>query len=258
MHTDTILDLFKSQTLTSTGLERKIEKALQHAKDLEELAESKKIPLYEPFSGLRGFNDAMLVLGPNREYYRNLLPNFRGTPQPVDLNKLLQSMIRKAEEVFEWLEETIDPTTETLDHTHKNTSAENHSSTVILFNVGGKKILFTGDAGVESLKKAIEFANTQGVGLSDLSLLQVPHHGSKHNIDSVILDSIKTETAIISACVAGDPKHPSRKVVNALHRRGFSPLATQGKKILSFHEAPARVGWSTAPTLNFNPQVEEN
>ncbi|HEX7018030.1 MAG TPA: MBL fold metallo-hydrolase [Patescibacteria group bacterium] len=258
LHTDEILNLFKNESLTVGRLEKKIEKSLQHAKNLEELAESKQIKIFEPFAGLTGFDGTMHVLGPNREYYKGLLPEFRGTPKSLEqmVESALQTVVRKAQEAVEWVAETIDPSTETLDNTHKKTSAENNSSSIILFNFEGRKVLFTGDAGVDAIKNALAYSTASGILLNDLSLIQMPHHGSKHNIDSEILNSLAAKTAMISACADGDPKHPSRKVVNALHRRGFKPIATKGNTIRHHNNAPERPNWSAASVLDFYSQVE--
>jgi hypothetical protein len=97
--------------------------------------------------------------------------------------------------------------------------------------------------------------------------LQVPHHGSKHNVGPAILNLIIgpkkpneqiIKTAIVSAPRKGEPKHPSKKVVNAFTRRGAKAVATQGKTIcFRGTDTPARAGWVTADALPFSNQVEE-
>lgn len=44
--------------------------------------------------------------------------------------------------------------------------------------------------------------------------IKVPHHGSKHNLTSVLIDKLAPCCAIISA--KGSRKHPSRGIVHCL------------------------------------------
>lgn len=260
-YSDSILNLFKNTRLTGPGLEQIIRKSLRHAKDLEKLAVSKNIPIYEPFSGMGLENGTMIFLGPSQEYYCTLVSDFRETPEPSDLVKQVLDLIKQgaegiAEEVQNWLEETLHIETETLDKVHKNTSAENSSSAITLFNIEGRQLLFTADAGVDAIKRALDFANSSLIDLTNLRFIQVPHHGSKHNINAEILDSLPPCTAMISAAKEGDPLHPSRRVVNALIRRGYKPLATQGIGKLHHYSSPDRPGWSAAAPLQFYSRVE--
>src|SRR5207245_9331952 len=121
------------------------------------------------------------------------------------------------------------------------TSSENNSSVILLFRDGKEGFLFTSDAGVPALTNAADFAQGLGVDLKTVTRLQAPHHGSKRNLGPKILDRIvgpklqdqaqMTKIAIVSAAPDGAPKHPSKRVVNALIRRGAKVVATQGKGI---------------------------
>jgi beta-lactamase superfamily II metal-dependent hydrolase len=132
----------------------------------------------------------------------------------------------------------------------------------------GKHILFTGDAGVPALTLAAERAEALGFHLpSQLELVQIPHHGSKHNVGPTILDRILgpkdqqqtalVRAAVVSAAPEGEPKHPSKRVTNAFHRRGAFVHATQGATKLHQHDAPPRNGWNDVPALPFYDRVEE-
>jgi beta-lactamase superfamily II metal-dependent hydrolase len=66
------------------------------------------------------------------------------------------------------------------------------------------------------------------------------------------------KTAYVSASKDGQPKHPAKKVVNALKRRGANVFATQGKGLLHHsNDAPQREGWSAAQPLPFYKEVDE-
>lgn len=254
-HADEIKDLFKNENLTVKGLEKKIEKSLQNAYDLEKLASQKNIPIYEPFAGL-SFGNILQILGPSEAYYKSLVPHFRGTPEPKKELGIFEKIIKTGEEVIEWVAENLD--IETLDDSSGHFSAENSSSVIMLLTIGTDKILFTGDADIIALTNALDQASLKGISLLDLHLLHVPHHGSKHNVGPSVLNQIKAAKAQISAPKKGDPKHPSRKVVNALIRRQNKVFATKGATICHHSiNAPIREGWSAVQELSFYNQVEQ-
>jgi beta-lactamase superfamily II metal-dependent hydrolase len=121
---------------------------------------------------------------------------------------------------------------------------------------------------VPALSAAADFAERQGINLRAVDGIQIPHHGSKHNVGPTILDRIvgpklQTETlakvALVSASADGGPRHPNRRVVNAFMRRGAKVIATQGtKKCHSSPGTPSRVGWSPAVPLPFFNGVDND
>ena len=135
------------------------------------------------------------------------------------------------------------------------TSHENNSSAILLLTVDGHKLLFTADAGIPALTAAADYAATLNITLDDLRFMQVPHHGSKHNVGKTILNRIKAKTAFVSAGPSA-PKHPARKVTNALIRRGSSVCVTAGKQVCEFNLTPVRAGWVPAQTVPFYEQVQ--
>lgn len=95
-------------------------------------------------------------------------------------------------------------------------SPYNASSLVILFNPGdGKKFLFAGDATCASLMRMIELHEEE---LGNVTILKVPHHGSKHNMTTEIIDSLKPTFSIISS--KGSLKHPNSGIVYWLSQHG--------------------------------------
>lgn len=253
-HAEDIKSFFKSKTLTTSGLEEKLEKSLQHASELEDIAVKKGIAIVEPFQGITGFNGTLHVLGPSQEYYRQLLALFRETPEPKKEFGALAPFFKAAGEAAKLMQDFwhID----LLDDDKEATSAENNTSTIILLTIDGHKLLFTGDAGKTALHLAADYADSKGITLTDLSLLDVPHHGSKRNLSSNVLKRIKGEKAAISAPTDSE-KHPSKKVINALKKHGMKVYTTKGATICHPYDAPARVGWSSAPEEPFHNFVED-
>lgn len=100
-----------------------------------------------------------------------------------------------------------------------DTSHINNSSIMILIAGPGGKFLFTGDAGVYSLNYARQILN-----LSNLTFLDVPHHGSRRNLDSAIIQALRPQMAYISC--DGSDKHPGSDVINKLKLAGSQVSST--------------------------------
>jgi len=264
-HAQDIKDAFKNGRITGKNLKESIKKSLENAYELEAIARRKKILISEPFSDLSMEDTQLIILGPSKKFYENLLPNFRETPEPKEAVAWPEKLVIVVKEAIQWITEIWGNETLT-DPEEGETSAENNTSVILLLQFDGKKFLFTSDAGIGALNNAINKAESFGIDLREVGFLQIPHHGSKHNVGPTILNRIIGEklqeqehlkTAYISAPKKGDPKHPSRKVVNAFIRRGAKVYATKGSgKRHHSSDAPDR-GWSKAEPLPFYDQVEE-
>jgi beta-lactamase superfamily II metal-dependent hydrolase len=252
-HAADIKKLFKDGRITTSGLQNRLEEALQHVSDLETIAIRKNIPIIEPFQGATGFGGKLRVLGPSLLYYQSLLTDFRPMPGVSTaasalspLRKLLQETVQQIQDF--WHIDLLDDDTDT-------TSAENNTSTILLFEIDGQKLLFTGDAGKTALLNALAYANSLGISLINMRFLQAPHHGSKRNINSKILKQMNATTAYISAC-AGHEKHPAKKVTNALIKHGAKVFVTRGNQICHNYNGPGR-NWGPADVETFHPYVDQ-
>jgi beta-lactamase superfamily II metal-dependent hydrolase len=262
-HAEEIQHLFDDERVTPSGIEERVWRALENARELEKIATRKGIPIREPFS-----DDFKCVLSPSKAFYEQQLANFRCMPEAAQKNamaQLIEALIGKAREAARaaetWFRETL------ADPDPDATTAENNSSVVLLFELDGKKWLFTADAGVPAMMEAANRAAALAMDLKTVTFVQVPHHGSKRNVGPTILNRIigpikPTEsydkTAFISASKDGQPKHPAKKVINAFKRRGANVFATQGKGLWHHsNDAPQRPGWSAAQPLPFYNEVDE-
>lgn len=252
-HAEDIKNLFKDGRITASGLEEKLEKSLQSASDLEALARKKGVPIVEPFQGTTGYNGSLHIIGPSQEFYESLLPLFRSTPTPIDSLSIFAPIRKAAEKTINWLEDRLD--IDLLNDDEDTTSPENNTSAVILFNLDGHKLLFTGDAGKTALLHAADYATSQSIALTSLRFLDVPHHGSKRNLSSKVLSRIKAETAFISA-PKESPKHPAKKITNALKKNGARVFVNRRGTLRHHHEAPERIGWVAAQEEPFHSRVE--
>lgn len=241
-----------------------LERSLQGAGDLYDLARSRGIPVYEPFAGRTSPDGVLMVLGPSQDYYEELLAQIEsGAEQKSSLVRFADDAFDLLREAVQWIAESFH--IETLDDSGE-VSPQNSSSAVVLFKQGTDQALFTADAGIEALTRVADFADEIGVDLQGCNFVQVPHHGSKRNVGPTILDRIigpplasdqQRKAAFVSVAVDGAPKHPAKKVTNAFRRRGAFVHATQGVAKLHYKDAPPRPGWGPSEPLPLYVEVEE-
>jgi beta-lactamase superfamily II metal-dependent hydrolase len=249
-HSKEILDLFVDGRITSNSLSEKLKEGYNYAYEIEQIAISKGITIKEPFAGLTFNNGVIKIIGPTESYYESLIPEFTKTPQQ---KTQMQKAYFGIKEAVNWIAETLD--FETLSEDGE-TSAENNSSCISLLSFDGEKFLFTGDSGIQGMQNAIDYTKSKSIDLTNINFLQVPHHGSHRNVSPSILNQIKCQTAFVSAAKDA-PKHPSKKVVNALIRRGANVYVTNGVQICHNRNYPLRAGYSNAVPIPFFNQVEE-
>ena len=100
-----------------------------------------------------------------------------------------------------------------IDQEDDDTSATNMSSLIIMFNPG-RKFLLTGDATRASLKAMV----AEDPAAFKQCVLKVPHHGSKHNLDTELISMLEPQQSAI--CARGSKKHPNSSVVYWLSKTG--------------------------------------
>ena len=260
-HTEDIAKMFQDSRVTDKSVRESLRRSLETARNLEEIANRQNIPIVEPFAGLTDRTGHILVVGPSEKFYESLLSQFRGTPEAIPTPGLLARAIQPVTELAKTIAESWNIETLTDEG---QTSAENDSSTIILVWAGDQDyLLFTGDSGIPALTGATEYLMSRGFDFKKLRFVQVPHHGSHHNVGPAILDRLigtklpagaHLRTAFVS--VAKDAgKHPSRKVVNAFKRRGATVHTTQGTNKL--HHRNSSRGWTASTPLPFYERVEE-
>lgn len=228
------------------------------------LAVEHGVTISEPFSGLTRFADAIRVLGPTQSYYLELLDDMLDDEQVAKSyysgvgGGVLQLARRTLEKALSYLP------IETLADDDDD-SSRNQSSAIVLLNVDGQRMLFTGDAGIDALSRAAdEYERVFGsFGAAPLSVFQLPHHGSKHNSGPTILTRVlgghgnpHGDTIAVASSSKTSEKHPSPKVTNAVRRRGVTPYATEGVSLWHHSSGGQRDGWSTSATPV--PALEED
>lgn len=120
-----------------------------------------------------------------------------------------------------------------------DTSGMNNSSAMVFIEGHQRKMLFTGDAGM----KAFYLAATRK-DITGLSFLDIPHHGSRRNLNSAIIAHLRPETAFVSA--PGTDKHPRSQVIGAFQKIGSKVFSTH-------HNGTSLYHYSNIPRLNYGP-----
>ena len=255
---------FADGRITSASIAARLRQNLQKAYDLVRLAEQRGVNVFEPYVGTT-FGYQIRVVGPSQQYYLSLVPDFEGMPRRADDGGRMQTFaefVRSAGRLVQrlaagWGRDELDE--------EDTTSAKNNSSVITEIIADGRKLLFTGDAGVTALQLTEPYL--QASADVPLSLFQVPHHGSKRNLSPTVLNNLigrsvvegetRDVSAIISCAKHGNPKHPSAKVINALIHRGASVTPTYGRTICHKHGVEFRPGWSAVDGESYKWTYEE-
>jgi beta-lactamase superfamily II metal-dependent hydrolase len=259
-----VINGFKDPRWTVPGLEKRLREDFPILTEIEDLASQKEIPIREAFQGARV--GEFTILSPSCSRYLELIPQFSRTPEAAEATNIagraIEGIKAAVERAVEWISETWGK--ETLEE-NPETSPANESSIVQFGQFVGERVLLTGDAGVVSLDEAADFANELGTVLPGFRFIQVPHHGSRHNVSPSVLDRLLGEPlpeegkdrgiAAFASVSMNDNSKPRKKVVNAFMRRGAKVYVTRGK-IRHQYNMPGRVGWTAVTALSFSEKVE--
>lgn len=229
--------------------------------DLIALAEGQGATIIEPFTGVGGFDGALLVAGPTEERYLEALQ------EQVETVKKAQQRVTLAERFVGTAAKVIRkalssfPTETFFDDEGGDRSPRNHGSVIVSLMLDGTHMLFPSDAGVPGINAAMDYLDAQGRTEKYPKLVTLPHHGSRHNLDRDTAERVLGPhcsghygTAIAS--VAKESSRPRARIANAAGRRGYRVLETRGTTIRHHsQDAPTRAGWGPVTPL---PPLAEN
>jgi beta-lactamase superfamily II metal-dependent hydrolase len=251
-------------------LESRLHRLYPYLDDIEKLAIKQGVDIRDAFQGAT--IGAFTVLAPSRQRFIELVAHSDRTPEVIEeargINWFgLDALVEVAKKAIAyiqmgWGEEKFSP---------EATSNENEMSIVQFAHLNNDKILLTADAGREGMDEAADYAPLAGLTLPGINRFQTPHHGSRRNVSTEILDRWLGErldsppeedkgqfTAIISAA-REDPSHPRKATIRGLRHRGARVLSTgdgRGTKRI-YRNAPERQGWSAAISLPY-PDTQED
>lgn len=174
--------------------------------NLLQLLVDKKVILRDAYQGKESDLLPLKVVGPTLEFAdRNssiMMSEFKEIADDEDF-----------EEYVDDAQMTEADAKSVIDTEPDDTSATNMSSLILLFNPGCK-FLLTGDTSRASLNAVLDENPNDLKGC----VLKVPHHGSKHNLNTELIDRLQPYQSAI--CAKGSKKHPNNSVVYWLSKYG--------------------------------------
>jgi beta-lactamase superfamily II metal-dependent hydrolase len=224
-------------------------RAADAVKELVEKAESKGATVVQPRPGLTFAGGALTILGPSDKYYDQLVEEevekaSVAVSKSLGLREAVKALTTR---VLDWLPEELP-----FDD-GPGTNPRNNSSVITLLQLGSKRILLTADAGVPAIERALDYAESAALSAIHPDIVQIPHHGSRRNGSSAMLDRLLGSPpgedrgrSFVSVVSTEDPKHPSGRIVNAYRRRGYPYFWTPGKPFCWSEDAPPRPDYSPA------------
>ncbi|HEX7168588.1 MAG TPA: MBL fold metallo-hydrolase [Acidimicrobiales bacterium] len=228
--------------------------------DLIKLARSRGTAVTEPFAGLSAFGGALKVLGPDLDWYRQLVADqVAEEPRRSTARAGLLEAVHAAASRFIAALPVEVPFGDA-----GGTNPRNNTSVISMLEVAGHRMFFTGDAGVPSLDRAWDWVEASGLDATSPQFVQIPHAGSRHNASSAWLDRLLGEPTLSEARTAyvsvasKSTKHPSPRVVNAYIRRGCRVHETRGRTICHRGDgAPIRDAWRAISPLEPMDESDE-
>ena len=183
LYADELIDRFARFTNVE-NLIRRLKEVFPSIAKLEEIAEEENIPICEPFQGAK--IGEFTVFAPTKERYLDLVVESDKTPEATE--ESARSSLEQEHTLAEENDLSIEAAWGEETFSSEETSPENEMSVVQYANLCERKILLTADAGRSALTEAVDYAQSAGLLLPGIDEFQVPHHGSRRNVSSDILD----------------------------------------------------------------------
>ena len=148
------------------------------------------------------------IVGPSDEYYAEVVKTMVAD---YGIKTYEDSSKEAYDDAFKIDENDI----KSVIDSEEDSSPYNASSLIILYEPeNGKRLLFAGDANTTSLQMMLNKYKR----LRNVDFLKVPHHGSRRNLNTSIIEDLSPKNSSISA--AGNKKHPSGRLVYWLAKYG--------------------------------------
>ncbi len=261
-----LLPYFAKYT-SAENLAKALKDVFPNLAKLEEIAIERDIPIRDALQGTQ--IGAFTVLAPSREAFFNYIADDDRTPKVASETATNRGMFDGAIQIVAEGLRLIMAAWGAEKFPADDTSPRNNMSIVQLANFSGEHVVLTADAGRAALDEAANYAPFVGLPLpsNEIRLMQIPHHGSRHNVSSETLDRWLGEvgeehqesrsTAVVSVG-KDDLDHPRKVVVRAFIHRGATVSETKGKTLcFSGGEAPGRAGWVPSTPLTYPVGYEE-
>lgn len=184
-------------------------KSTDDSLNLVEIALDKCVgTVYNVADGIKHSKLPLTIVGPTENYYKEVV-------KQMVADYGIQTYTESSRFLYDDHFQIDDDAIKSVIDTEEDPSPYNASSLIILYEPGdGKKLLFTGDANTTSLQMMLDRYGW----IRNVDLLKVPHHGSKRNLNTAIIEDLSPKKSYISA--AGNSKHPSGRLVYWLAKKG--------------------------------------
>ncbi len=258
-----------SRFTSAENLAARLKEIYPNIAALEEIAIEKRIPIYEPFQGAN--IGTFTVLAPTKSRYLDLVVLSEKTPQSQEVKAqgAASGFGQLVEKVAARVTAFLKAAWGVENFSAEESAAENEMSVVQYANLCGLRILLTADAGRAALTEAANYAPYVGLSLPGIDRFQMPHHGSRRNVSTEILDrwlgprlaqkpqpGRELFTAVTSSAKK-DEDHPRKAVIRAVIHRGAKAVSTEGRSIRLAHNAPDRDGWTAVDPMPYPEEQEE-
>jgi beta-lactamase superfamily II metal-dependent hydrolase len=233
--------------------------ASDSAEKLYQTAVARGVIVTNPDQGLTRFGGLITILGPSEDFYLEMLTKqLSETYRSKVVAAVFGATRSLAEKLASRFRKVVpnDPG-ETLADDDGGTSARNNTSVITLVNSDQRLSLLTGDAGVPAITHALDYLDQFDVFPATLRFVQMPHHGSRHNVSVDLLNRLLGEPILtdqptrwaFASASEKDDDHPHPVVLNAFQRRGCLVRATEGNDIRHHFKAPPRAGRTKLESL---------
>lgn len=176
--------------------------------NLIELAIDEGCDVYNVVDGFKHDKLPICVVGPSADYYVEVV-------KAMVANYGIKTYEDSSKEAYDDAFKIDEKDIKSVIDNEEDPSPYNASSLIVLYEPGdGKRLLFAGDANTTSLQMMLD----KYKWLRNVEFLKVPHHGSRRNLNTSIIENLSPKKCYISA--AGNKKHPSGRLVYWLAKYG--------------------------------------
>jgi len=200
---------YSTEAGATKAVRRVFNKSTDDSKNLIDMLLRKGIPTCSVISGDQHNILPIKVVAPTEDHYAEVVKIMVADYNVKVYEEADTSKYDEAEE------QSIETAKSSIDNCNDDKSPYNQSSIVLLYEPeNNKKLVFAGDATCNSLVQMIN----DYPEIENIELLKVPHHGSKHNLSTLIIDILQPKSSYI--CAKGSRKHPNIAIVNYLSKYG--------------------------------------
>lgn len=202
------LQRYRSKENATKAVRKIWQKSMDPQLNLIDLALERCKSVFNVINGYKHHILPISIVGPSSEYYSEVVKKM---VEEYGIKTYLDSAKEAYDEAFKIDEVDI----KSVIDNEEDSSPYNASSLIILYEPeDGKKLLFAGDANTTSLQMMLDNYKW----LRNVDLLKVPHHGSRRNLNTSIIEALSPKECYISA--AGNAKHPCGRLVYWLSKYG--------------------------------------